>query len=109
MASRGMAIMLQSMGIDPEKIKADIEGMKQMVTKTLNEINAKLTLLDERQALILKLTEELTAWKRQQVNRQLAQLAPSAQSPAQLQPMTPQERPSLPEAQPNPQLPQLPV
>jgi hypothetical protein len=76
MASKGMAMMLQSFGIDPEKIKKDIEGMKEGVTKTLNEINQKLAEAEERQILTLKLVEELTAWKRQQVILQLQNQQP---------------------------------
>jgi hypothetical protein len=96
MASKGMALMLQSFGIDPEKIKKDIEGMKEGVTKTLNEINQKLAEAETRQILTLKLVEEITAWKRQQMILQLQ----NQQPPPPIVPRPPNPAPAGPNIPP---------
>jgi predicted KAP-like P-loop ATPase len=117
----GIQMMLKSMGIDPEKMKADFTAMKEGVTKTLGEINTSLARIEKRQELllnrtesltellketqpvllrdnetILKLLQELTAWKRQQASQQLAQRTAQMQPQAQ-----PEAQPPMQTEQPN--------
>lgn len=80
----GMQMLLQSLGIEPQKIMADFTALSEGVQKTLGTIEQRLTAIEERQQTILTLVQELTAWKRIQVHQ------PQLPLPVQLNQQQPQ-------------------
>lgn len=69
----GMAMMLKSFGVDPEKIVQDFTNLKDGVTKTLQYIEQRLDAIEKTQSKVIEqnnelltLMREVTAWKRQQ-------------------------------------------
>lgn len=71
--ANGMAMMLKSFGVDPEKIVNDFTQLKDGVQNTLKYIDGRLDAIEktqrhiaEQQNELLILMREVTAWKRQQ-------------------------------------------
>jgi hypothetical protein len=81
----GLEMMLRSFGIDPQQIVNDVKGqieqVKIGVTNTLAEINGRLIAIEETQARIEIMLQEVTAWKRQQKSAEMLALNQPQQQP----------------------------
>ena len=108
----GIEMMLKSMGVDTGKIVGDFTALKDNVVKTLVAIDQRMADIEKTQEeihrkidLAVNLMEEITAWKRQLVARELnPQWQTHIAQPPLNQPPADQNGPPNPQQQPpNPQ------
>lgn len=85
MAMGGMEMMLKSIGVDPKKIIADFEALRTGVTKTLDQLNERLTAIEKTQN---EIREAITLWMKKQPEPNQVQSQPQP-LPVQQQPPNP--------------------
>jgi hypothetical protein len=96
----GMEMMLKSLGVDPKKIIQDFEALRTGVTKTLAELNERLTAIEKTEAELLAGQREIILWMNQQ--------PPQQQTPPQPQQVPPPPPNPLPLSPPLTLVPQPP-
>lgn len=117
--AKGMSMMLQSFGINPEKILEDFTNLRKGVEEILKRIEGRLDSIDAKEAQAIELQkqntillQELTAWKRILASTpELIQLLqrPTPQAPPSNGQIPQNQPPSLPSEQHNtpPHLPSM--